>query len=239
MAVSPVEEIKERYQVLLRRVESAATRVGRDPSSVRIVAVSKSQPNEKIMAAWEAGIRDFGENRAQEFIKKQNDIDLDITWHFVGHLQTNKVKMITGKALLIHSIDSERLAAEVNKHAKARGVQQDILLQVNESGETSKFGFTEKELEEALPNISALNNIKVRGLMTIAPLTDDDDEKRACFRRLAQLRHRLQEEYRDLDLNILSMGMTDDFEIAVEEGANLLRIGTAIFGPRFAGEETG
>ncbi len=234
-----VEEIGRRREALMQRIAGAAIRSGRDPASIEVVAVSKNQPMEKIYAAWEVGIRNFGENRAQEFLSKHGEIKLDVNWHFVGHLQTNKAKMITGKVCLIHSIDSVKIATEVNRQAAAQGIKQDILIQVNESGESSKFGFLEEEVEEALALIGDMPNVKVRGLMTIAPLTDDQEKVRASFRKLAELRSLLQEKYPQLDLGILSMGMTEDFEVAVEEGTNMLRIGTAIFGPRGNLEEKG
>jgi hypothetical protein len=225
-------EIEGRYRRLRERIEAAAKRVGRDPATIRLVAVSKNQPIEKIVAAFRAGIREFGENRAQEFLSKEDSLNLEIIWHFVGHLQTNKVKQVVGKAALIHSLDSLRLAEEIEKRAASRGLKQQVLLQVNVSGEESKFGFEEEELEEVLKTVASMDHLLPRGFMAIGPLTEDQEEIRRAFRRLREIRDESRRSFPEMDLNLLSMGMTSDFEIAVEEGSDILRIGTAIFGPR-------
>lgn len=224
--------IASRYREVLDRVETACARVRRDPASVRIIAVSKTQPLEAIEAARSAGIREFGENRAQEMADKAEGARSDIRWHFIGHLQTNKVKQVVGRAALIHSVDSERLAGMINEEAGKRGLIQQVLLQVNVSGEETKSGLGLKDLRGTLLNIRYMEALKVRGLMTIAPYTDDIEEVRKVFAALRELRDGLRDPRTGLDLDILSMGMTNDFEIAVEEGADLLRIGTAIFGSR-------
>lgn len=228
----PGSAIASRYQEVLDRVETACRRVRRDPASVRVIAVSKTKPLETVEAAWQAGIREFGENRAQELIDKADKARSDIRWHFIGHLQTNKVKQVVGRAALIHSVDSERLAVTINEEAARRGMVQQVLLQVNISEEGTKSGFGLKDLPDMLLNISGMEALKISGLMTIAPLTEDAEEIRRVFAALRELRDGLRGLPKGLDLELLSMGMTNDFEIAVEEGADLLRIGTAIFGHR-------
>lgn len=197
-----------------------------------VVAVSKTQPLEVVDAAWRAGLRVFGENRAQELVEKSGGAHPGIEWHFIGHLQTNKVRQVVGRAALIHSVDSVRLAGIIAEEAEKKGLLQPVLLQVNVSGEQTKSGLGLKDLLETLKNIKDMNGISVRGLMTIAPFTEDRDEIRRVFAGLRELRDGARGEMPGIGLELLSMGMTNDFEIAVEEGADLLRIGTAIFGAR-------
>ncbi len=221
--------IRRRYEHVLRRVGDACKRSGRDPREVRVVAVSKNRSLREIEAAWRAGLRDFGENRAQELAEKLPIAPPGISWHFIGHLQTNKVKLVTGKVALIHSVDSLRLAEAIGREAGRRGIVQDVLLQLNTSGEQTKHGIAPEELEETLLNMRRIEGIKVRGLMTMAAFTADEEEIRRSFRTLRRCREEYGGRMQGISLDLLSMGMTNDFEIAVEEGADLLRIGTAIF----------
>ena len=210
------------------RIGHAATRAGRDSREVTLVAVSKGRPLEMIHEAAQAGQRVFGENRAQELRDKIDRLAVDLEWHFIGHLQRNKVNMVIGKAALVHSVDSRRLLEAVAFRAEELEIVQDILLQVNVSGEESKYGMEEEGMEGMLEAALALPAVRVRGLMTIAPL-EAEEKTRPCFRRLRELRDVLARDFSPLDLGILSMGMTQDFEVALEEGANMVRIGTAIF----------
>jgi len=233
--VVPAGTVAENVAAVRARIEAAARRAGRPPGQVRIVAVSKGFPPEKIAEAVAAGITDIGENRLQEALPKIEWLKgrgINVTWHFVGHLQTNKVKGVLAHFDLIHSVDSVRLAREISRRA-ARPVP--VLLQVNVAAEATKGGFI---LEPVLPGrelfwgawevIRDLPNLEIRGLMTIAPQADDPEEVRPVFRRLRELAERL-------GLPELSMGMTEDYEVAVEEGATMVRLGRAIFGERPAG----
>ncbi|MBN2026253.1 MAG: YggS family pyridoxal phosphate-dependent enzyme [Actinobacteria bacterium] len=211
-----------------QRIGEAAGSCGRDIGDVKLVAVSKGRSPEAILEAVRAGQYVFGENRAQEFRAKMERLEADLEWHFIGHLQRNKVNMVVGKVALIHSVDSRRLLESVAARAGELEVVQDILLQVNVSGEESKYGMQESEVERTLAAALDLPGVRVRGLMTIAPL-GSPEEARTCFRRLRELEDKLVRDHPVQDLDILSMGMTQDFEVALEEGANMVRIGTAIF----------
>jgi pyridoxal phosphate enzyme (YggS family) len=225
-------DIERRYREVLHRIEAACGRSGRDPAQVKVVVVSKTQPLERVREAVGAGIRDFGENRSRELVEKADRLERNITWHFIGHMQTNKVRQVVGRASLIHSVDSERLAVAIAEEAAGRGIRQKVLLQVNVAEEESKSGLGVKDLPQALLNIMSMRSICVKGLMTIAPLTGDEDKIRRVFCGLRELRDETARLSPETDLELLSMGMTNDYEIAVEEGANLLRLGTAVFGPR-------
>ena len=217
--------------------------------------ITKNISLEKIREAYEAGARDFGENRVQEFLAKVGArhasplLPSDIRWHLVGHLQTNKVRTLLdvgadlvsarlsqgqpqGLPLLLHSLDRVPLAEEIEKQAEKKNRRVDALIQVNTSGEATKSGFAPDEAEAGIKEIEKMNRIKLRGLMTIGPLAEDEIRVRGCFRKLRNLRDELQKKFSCLDLTHLSMGMSSDFEIAVEEGATLVRIGTAVFGER-------
>jgi len=220
-----VEQVRE-------RIELACARAGRDPGEVTVVAVSKTFPAEVIREAVEAGIRDIGENRVQEAYQKFQELGRIATWHMVGHLQTNKVKRALEFFDWIHSVDSLHLAREISKRAERLGREVDVLLEVNTSGEASKYGVTPEELPALAEAVSQLPRIRVRGLMTIAPIVERPEEARPYFVMLRELRDRLVEEGVVAELPHLSMGMTDDFEVAVEEGATMVRIGRAIFGER-------
>lgn len=199
------------------------------PSTVQLVAVSKFKPAEAILEAYQAGQRDFGENRPQEMAAKAQTLPADIRWHFIGHLQTNKVKMVVPYATLIHSVDSERLLAEIDKTARALGKRIDILLEIHIANETTKQGFTEEEAEALAARIDAYPGVRLRGVMGMATFTDDLDEVRREFQRLKALSKRLSGIP---DCDQVSMGMSEDWRIAVEEGTTLVRIGTFIFGKR-------
>jgi PLP dependent protein len=237
--------VKERLQRVHERLAEAAARAGRAPDAVRVVAVSKLHPAAAIDAAFEAGVRDVGENYAQELADKLERCAHagELRWHFIGRLQRNKARVVVGAAAsgpgdprcaLIHAVDSERLAIEIDKRAAAAGVVQPILFAVNVAGEASKTGVEPGQVEGLVATCAALPAVDCAGLMTMPPLADDPEEVRGFFRALRELRDRLRDGGAALGPE-LSMGTTGDFEVAVEEGATLVRIGTAIFGPRPAG----
>jgi len=221
--------VAARFEAVRRQVADAADVVGRDPSEVTIVAVTKTVGIEEIRLALDAGMRDLGENRVQEFIGKYG-LFPQVRWHFIGTLQTNKVKDVVGRAHLIHSVDSCRLIDEIDHRAQLAGVEQQVLLQVNVSGESTKHGFAPRELRDALVEASHHPGVLVRGLMTLAPF-GRAEEARWVFRELRELRDSLREMHLNgVELDELSMGMSNDYCVAVEEGATLVRVGRAIFG---------
>lgn len=221
--------VAARFQSVRRQVADAADAVGRDPSDVTIIAVTKTVGIEVIRHAVDAGITDFGENRVQEFLGKYGLFPY-VNWHFIGTLQTNKVKDVVGRASLIHSVDSLKLFNEIDRRAAEAGVVQPVLLQVNVSGETSKHGFEPSELRDALIEASGAESVEVRGLMTMAPYGRPEDA-RWVFRELKELRDSLREmPLNGVELDELSMGMTNDFRVAVEEGSTIVRVGRALFG---------
>lgn len=224
-----MSEIAQRYEDVRRRVRDAADRVGRDPRDVKIVAVAKTAGPQQVKSAIAAGVTDFGENRAQEFLAKRA-LFPEVRWHFVGTLQSNKAQHVVGSAALIHSVDSLRLLERIDRVAGARGVLQPVLLQVNVSGESSKRGVDPSQVEELLVASEGLPNVCVRGLMTIAPY-GHPESARWVFRELKELFESLASmRFNGVELSELSMGMTNDFEVAVEEGATIVRVGRAIFG---------
>ncbi|MHB8926969.1 MAG: YggS family pyridoxal phosphate-dependent enzyme [Bacillota bacterium] len=215
------------------RVAEAAVRAGRDPADVTIVAVSKTVGVDTIREAVVAGLTDLGENRAQEFRDKYGLLGPLAHWHFIGHLQTNKVKYLVEKVSLIHSVDGMAVAAEIDRLSERAGLQQRVLVEVNVSGEASKSGVGAGEAMALVDSLRPLENIKVSGLMTVAPLTDDPETVRPYFRRLRALFADIAgRAWPEVEMRYLSMGMSGDFPVAVEEGANVIRVGTAIFGPR-------
>lgn len=229
--------ISENLAQVTHRIESAARRAGRDPGSVRLVAVSKTRSVVEIEAALAAGITDFGENRAQEFREKAKTIGSRVSWHFIGHLQSNKAKYVVPAGALIHSLDRWSLAAELERLGEAYCRLVDALVQVNISGEESKAGLAPEEVAGFLRQVSGLKWVRVRGLMTMAPLAERADAVRPVFRGLRLLAEELRAlAIGNLELPELSMGMSNDFEIAVEEGATMVRIGTVLFG---RSQETG
>lgn len=225
--------VKENLAEVEKRVLAACERAGRDPKEVTLIAVSKTKPIEMIEEAIEYGKKEFGENKAQEMKQKYEALPKDIIWHFIGHLQTNKVKYVVGRASLIHSVDSLHLAEAIEKESAKKDLVTDILVEVNVAGEKSKFGLNTDETEELVRNIAKLPHIRIRGLMTIAPYVDDPEENRQIFRSLKELSVDIQSKNIDnVLMDILSMGMTNDYEVAIEEGATHVRVGTGIFGER-------
>jgi PLP dependent protein len=222
--------------VVRRRINAAAQLVGRDGSQVTLVAVSKTQPFDAIAAAYAVGQRDFGENRLEELWPKVAEAErmglMDIRWHLIGTIQSRKSADAIGPFVLIHSVDRLKLVNRLNRDAEAKGKVMDVLLEVNTSGEESKHGFTPEELLAAAGEFGAYPAIRVCGLMTMAPFTAESEETRPVFRRLREVRDRVEQEHPGMSWPELSMGMTNDFEVAVEEGATLVRVGSAIFGPR-------
>lgn len=225
--------IAENISSVRENIRRAEIRSGRQPGSVRLVAVSKFKPASDVQAALEAGVIDFGENRVQEMLMKQEELAAkDINWHFIGKLQTNKVKQIIGRTVLIHSLDSWNLAQEIQKRSES--LKTRVLVEVNVAGEATKSGL---EPEETIPFIQqaadSLKQIRIMGLMTMAPPADDPEEVRWVFRELRQLSERCSKmTIPGVDMKYLSMGMSGDYQIAVEEGANIVRVGSSIFGKR-------
>mgnify|MGYP002730874488 FL=1 len=225
--------VTDNLKKVIERMENAAKRAGRNPEDITLIAVSKTKPVELIKQVYDAGIREFGENKVQEIDRKSEVLPKDIKWHMIGHLQRNKVKTVIREACLIHSVDSIRLAEQISKDAATLGISVPVLLEVNISCEESKYGFKAEETEAALVEIAKLPNITVRGLMTSAPITDNPEDNRIYFKALKQLCVDLKAKNIDnTSMDFLSMGMTGDFEVAVEEGATHIRVGTAIFGER-------
>jgi pyridoxal phosphate enzyme (YggS family) len=224
----------KRIQTVKQRIEQAANRCGRDPSTVRLVAVSKTVMIDRVKEAIEAGITVFGENYVQEAREKFNQLaTYPVSWHFIGHLQSNKAKYAVRLFDLIHSVDSLKLAGELNKQAQKNAKIQNILIQINISKESSKSGADAETALDLLDKISRLENLSVKGLMTMPPFFDDPERARPYFSALRNLRDRIRQKTPpEIALDELSMGMTGDFEVAIEEGATLVRIGTAIFGER-------
>ncbi len=225
--------IQENLKIVREKVSRAAYRSGRNPDDIKIIAVTKTVEPAKMLKAFECGITDAGENRVQELLTKHEELGSKCNWHFIGHLQKNKVKHIIDKAGLIHSVDSLSLADEINKRAVLKHKTMDILVQVNIAGEKTKFGLNKNEMKEFLHQVSKYSNIRTKGLMTMAPYDENPENIRWVFRELKKLSIDIMgERFDNINMAYLSMGMSNDFEIAVEEGANALRIGSAIFGRR-------
>ena len=225
--------IKEQLEEVRERVNAACLRAGRDPKSVTLIAVSKTKPAQAVQEAYEAGARDFGENKVQEILQKQPALPQDIRWHMIGHLQRNKVHQVIGQAVLIHAVDSLRLAEQIEQEAAKRNLDVDVLLEINVAKEESKYGFFLEDAEEAIRRISALPHVHIRGLMTIAPFVENPEENRGIFQKLYQFSVDINDKNIDnVTMGVLSMGMSGDFEVAIEEGATMVRVGTSIFGAR-------
>lgn len=225
--------VTENLEEVERRICAACERAGRDRSEVTLIAVSKTKPIEMIEEAVSAGIRIFGENKVQELVKKHDEMEDGLDWHMIGHLQTNKVKMLPGRAKMIHSVDSLHLAEEINKQYEKAGEIAHVLIEVNMAGEESKFGLAPQDVESFLDEITKFANIFVHGLMTIAPFVEDANENRKIFTDLKKLLIDMRKKNNDnIDMRELSMGMTGDYEVAIEEGATFVRVGTGIFGAR-------
>lgn len=226
--------IRENISYVQEQIAEACERSGRDRDQVCLIAVSKTKPVEMLMEAYDAGARDFGENKVQELLDKIPQMPDDIRWHMIGHLQRNKVKYIVDKVYLIHSVDSLKLAEEISKEAGKRGMTANILVEVNVACEESKFGTSLEEAGRLVEEILDLPNICVKGLMTIAPFVENAEENRVYFQKLKRLLVDIIGKNTDNRVvgNVLSMGMTGDYKVAVEEGATYVRVGTGIFGER-------
>ena len=226
--------IRENIKAVEERMAAACNKSGRNAEDVTLIAVSKTKPVEMLKEAYDYGCRDFGENKVQELVDKYEQMPKDIRWHMIGHLQRNKVKYIVDKVCLIHSVDSFRLAEEISKEAMKKNVTVSILIEVNVAGEESKFGTTCEEVLGLVEKIAKLPNIIIKGLMTIAPYVENAEENRQYFEKLRQIY--VDIKHKNIDnvyMDVLSMGMTGDYEIAVMEGATHIRVGTGIFGERF------
>lgn len=241
----PRNGIGERLAEIRKRIGEACRRANRDPRAVTLVAVSKLKPFSDIMQARRAGANDFGENYVQELTAKLTEAEKNadqesepIRWHMIGHLQRNKVRSLMGRTVLIHSVDSPALAEQIEKESARAGITTDILLEVNAAGEETKWGFRPEEVLRAAEQIQSLSHVRLRGLMTSAPLTEDPETNRPYFRHMKELAEELTEKgliSHDpfaYTLPVLSMGMSGDYEVALEEGATMIRIGTAVFGER-------
>ena len=226
-----MEKIEENLGRVRERMAAAARKAGRSPEDILLVAISKTHPMESVRAAHQAGQNVFGESRVQEARAKIPELPSSLRWHFVGHLQKNKIRHALSLFELFHSIDSLALAGEMNRMAEEEGLHPRVLLEVNVSGEGSKFGFSPEKLRAAMEPLLALPRLTVDGLMTVPPLAPEAEASRRFFAQLRELRDQLEKEF-NVRLIELSMGMTNDFPIAIEEGATLVRVGTAIFGER-------
>lgn len=225
--------VAENLAEVEKKVCEACERAGRSRDEVTLIAVSKTKPVSMIEELLPGGTRDFGENKVQELCEKYEVLPKDIRWHLIGHLQRNKVKYIVDKAYLIHSVDSLRLAEAISEEGIKKGITVPILIEVNVAGEESKFGVTPEETESLVREIAKLPAVQIKGLMTIAPYVEEPEENRVHFSRLRQLSVDIREKNIDnVSMNVLSMGMTGDYQVAIEEGATMVRVGTGIFGER-------
>lgn len=225
--------VKENLEEVERRINEACARVNRDRSEVTLIAVSKTKPVSMVKEAMDCNIIEFGENKVQELTNKYEQLPKSLHWHLIGHLQRNKVKYIVDKVCLIHSVDSYKLAETISTEAGKKETNVKILIEVNVSEEESKFGVSVSEAVELAEQISKLPNICIEGLMTIAPFVENPEENRQYFKKLKQLAVDIEEKNIDnVNMSVLSMGMTGDYEVAIEEGATMIRVGTGIFGER-------
>ena len=225
--------IKQNLELVNKNIKDALKRSNRKESEVTLIAVSKTKPISMLKECYEAGIRDFGENKVQEIMKKYDQLPKDIRWHMIGHLQRNKVKYIIDKVSMIHSVDSLRLAEEISRQAIKHGIVMDVLLEVNIADEESKFGCQESEIMEFAKEVCKLPGVCVKGLMTVAPYVDNSEENRQHFVKMRQLCVDINAQNIDNEsINMLSMGMSGDYIVAIEEGATFIRVGTSIFGER-------
>lgn len=225
--------IKENLDQVRETINAACIRAGRRPEEVTLIAVSKTKPVPMLEEAYAAGTRDFGENKVQEILAKKPELPQDIRWHMIGHLQRNKVSQVIGNAVMIHSVDSLRLARQIEAEAAKKEVDVDILLEVNVAREESKYGFMLEEVEDAVMAIKDFPHVHIKGLMTIAPFVDNPEENRGIFKKLFEFAVDIGRKNIDnVTMGVLSMGMTGDYEVAIEEGATMVRVGTGIFGSR-------
>lgn len=225
--------VAENLAQVQKNINESCNKINRDPNEVTLIAVSKTKPVEMLKEAYDAGARVFGENKVQEIVDKYDQMPSDVKWHMIGHLQRNKVKYIIDKVALIHSVDSIRLAETIEKEAAKHNITANILIEVNVAKEESKFGLMPEELDELIDKIKDFNHIQVKGLMTIAPFVENPETNREIFRSLRKLSVDISNKNVDnVNVSILSMGMTNDYTVAVEEGATMVRVGTGIFGAR-------
>ncbi len=226
-------QIQENLKEVRERIAAACARCGRDPGEVTLIAVSKTKPLEDLQAAFDCGCRVFGENKVQEILQKEPEMPEDACFHMIGHLQRNKVRQVLRHVSMIHSVDSLRLAQQIGQDAEKEGLDMDILLEVNVAGEESKYGFAPEEVMEAAVQISSIPRVHIRGLMTIAPFVSNSEDNRVIFEKLYKLSVDIKSKNIDnVAMSVLSMGMTGDYEVAIEEGATMVRVGTGIFGAR-------
>jgi pyridoxal phosphate enzyme (YggS family) len=222
--------IESTIQELKRSIHETAVKANREPGSIQLVIVTKTISQERILEAYQAGARDFGENRVQEWREKKDALPKDVRWHLIGHLQTNKVKHVIGQIALLHSLDRIELADEIEKQARSKKIAEVLcLVQVNMSGEESKFGLDPARVVDFVRQMPLRSSIRIRGLMSIGPLTEDESKIRECFRKTRELQEDLKKEFSHYGWDVLSMGMSADYRIAIEEGANMLRIGSLVF----------
>ncbi len=225
--------MKEQLQGIKGNIREAATKRGRSPEEITLIAVSKTYPVAAIKEAISLGCKDFGENKVQELIQKIDQVEGPIQWHLIGHLQTNKVKYVVGKVALIHSVDSLKLLEEIQKQSLKKEVVTRILLEVNVAQEESKSGIKLEETMDYIRFISKLTHVRCEGLMTVAPYVEDPEDNRPVFKQLYDLSVDIQKQkFDNINMRILSMGMSNDYKVAIEEGATMVRIGTALFGAR-------
>lgn len=231
--------IKENIDEILKRKNEAALRCGRNPEDITIIAVSKTVDGSRAREAVMGGLENLGENRVQEIMNKYDELqDLQVKWHMIGHLQKNKVKYIIDKVELIHSVESIELAAEINKRASQHNIISNILIELNIGEEESKFGINEISVYEFVSSMEQFENIKVMGLMTVAPYCENPEDVRWVFKKMKEIFDKISSmNLKNTQMKYLSMGMTNDFEIAIEEGSNIVRIGTAVFGKRIYKED--
>ena len=226
-------EIRDNLHKVRANIRRACKNCGRESAEVKLVAVSKTKPISALEQAYACGCRDFGENKVQELVDKYEAMPKDIRWHMIGHLQRNKVKYIVDKVFLIHSVDSLRLAQEIEKEAARKEITVNILVEVNVAGEESKFGTTSEEACSLVEEIAKLPHVRVKGLMTIAPYVEAAEENRPYFEKLKQIYvDIIHKNIDNVFMEELSMGMTGDYEVAITEGATYIRVGTGIFGER-------
>ena len=226
-----METIKNNLKIINEKIKKAALKVNKNLQEIKLVAVTKTATIEQIKEAISAGVKIIGENKVQEAKEKYQILSADIEWHLVGHLQTNKVKYAIEIFDLIHSVDSIKLAKEIDRRSQQFGMITNVLVEVNTSGEEAKYGIKPEEVEPFIKEISEFSRIKIRGLMTIAPIAEDKEEVRPYFRKLRELSKEIKSKnIKNVKMDYLSMGMTEDFEVAIEEGANMIRVGRGIFG---------
>lgn len=226
-------DVKTNIELVQEKIKRAAVRAGRNPEEITLLAVTKGVATEKIKFAYDCGLKIFGENYLQEALAKMNVLPSDITWHFIGRIQRNKVRSITGRFSMVHSIDSIKICEEFQRRSEKKNIISNLLVEVNLAEETTKGGILLENTLSFIQNVLKYKNLRMRGLMTMPPYSENPEDSRQYFRKLRELKYNLiKEGVPDEILRELSMGMSSDFEVAIEEGATIVRIGTAIFGPR-------